>query len=400
MGVDVVKMQAAGVQAFDRVASRCEGLVAVSWLAGENRTFDKTYRRLGDETRPTAIVLEVTQRDGLALSVVVCLPRSGVPTFETVGKWNFRAPISPTGQKEQLNLLKLKHKLYARRACDMLHALCDFGYADRRGEDPELQPVRWPNVFVQFPTDAARIDEDLLTGLALQAGDNGNFEQQRELLRQQLVVVSGRKTFVSASIVSDEDIAEAVRRDRVVEDFAPVLGAVDRNPFAGGVDQIVVSFQNPADKIFRRRGIIEIDNRTSQLVVDDIAAEIRLAMPEITISDEEIAEAMLSPNELMQVAVDPQIAVETMPDLAEAALRFQASKRAQREATAAELFTALANPSKPLVMHRLSAIQINTAEAWQDLPRPYAGELLAPIDWHPAYKFNPAHTVKPEAQLV
>ncbi len=399
MSVDVVKMQAAGVQAFDRVASRCEGLVAVSWLAGENRTFDKTYRRFGDITRPTALVLEVTQNDGLVLSVAVCLPQNGVPTFETLGKWDFRAPISPSGKKEQLNLTKPKHKLNARRACDMLHAICDFGYADKRGEEPQLQPARWPSVFIPFPTGAARIDEDRLTSLAYRSGDEAQFEQHREMLRKQLFVINGRTTFVAAAIATDEDIEDAVRRDRAVEDFTPVLGATDRNPFAN-VGNVVVSLPNPAEKILWRRGIIEIDNHTSQLVVDDIAAEIRMNMPDIDLSEEEVAEAILSPEEPMQVAVDINYAVENMPQIAATALRFQASKRAQREATDEELFTALANPSKPLVMHRLSAIQVNDIAAWQNLPRPYAGDLLAPIDWQPAYKFNTPPAVKVDAQLV
>lgn len=399
MSVDVVKMQAAGVQAFDRVASRCEGLVAVSWLAGENRTFDKAYRRFGDITRPTALVLEVTQNDGLVLSVAVCLPQNGVPTFKTLGMWDFRAPISPTGKKKQLNLIKLKHKLYARRACDMLYAVCDFGYADKRGEDPKLQPARWPSVFIPFPTGAARIDEDRLTSLAYQSGPEAQFEQQREMLRKQLFVVNGRTTYVAASIATDEDIEEAVRKDRAIEDFTPVLGATDRNPFTN-VGNVVVSLPNPAEKILRRRGIIEIDNHTSQLVVDDIAAEIRMSMPDIDLSEEEVAEAILSPEAPMQVAVDINYAVENMPQLAATALRFQASKRAQREATDEELFTALANPSKPLVMHRLSAIQVNDIAEWQNLPRPYAGDLLAPINLQPAYKFNTPPAVKVDAQLA
>jgi hypothetical protein len=398
--VDIVRMQAVGVQAFDRVANRCEGLVAVSWLAGEGRTFDKPFRRFGDIVRPTALVLEVTQNDGLSLSVAVCYPRNGVPTFETIGCWDFRAPITPRGRNAQMNLNKPKHRLNARRACDMLHAICDFGYADRRGEDPQLEPARWPRVMIPFPAGAERIDEDRLSGLALRIAPEHLFDITRSALRKELVTSRGKTVFVDAKIALDEDVSFAVLRDRAREDFTPVLGALDRNPFINGVDSLVVSLPNPAAKILRRRGIVAIDNHTSQMVVDDIAMEIRMTMPEMTLSEEEVAEAILAPDEPMRVSVDVKTALETMPEAAAESLRFQASKRAQKEATDQELFTALANPSKPLVLNRLSAVQVNDIATWQNPPRPYAGDLLAPIDLQHADTFHVQPVETSDAELV
>jgi hypothetical protein len=269
----------------------------------------------------------------------------------------------------------------------MLHALCDFGYADRRGENPQLSPARWPQVLIPFAPGSEIVDEDRLTALALRTAPEALVDMQRELLRKELVRSNGGTTRVAATIADAEAVADAIRRDRALEDFSPVLGAIDRNPF-GSVGSVVVSFPNPAGKILSRRGIEAIDNHTSQTVVDEIAMDIRLEVPDIEISESEVAEAILDPESPLRVAVDIKTAIETMPDTTATILRHQTSKRAQREATDQELFTALANPSKPLVMHRLSAIQVNDIAAWQNLPRPYAGDLLAPIDWQPAYRFN------------
>lgn len=386
-GKDIARLQAVGVQAFDKVAARCEGLAAVQWLAGENRTFDEQRRRFGDVTRPTALVLEVTQNGGLVLSIALAKPRDGVPTFETLGKWNFRAPIVPGGKREQLNGNKFQHRLNAKLGCKLLHAINDFGYADRRGENPKLQKVRWPVVWVPYPTGSDVIDEDRLTALALRTAPEALCDKQRALLRAELVRQEGRNTLVSAAIAVREDVVDAILRDRAIEDFSPVLGATDCNPFSN-LENLVISFNNPAHRILSRRGINEIDNYTSQTVVDDIATEIRMTMPDVELSEEEVAEAILNPDEPLRVTVDIKTAVENMPERVASALRFQAHRRAKREATDNELFTALANPDKPLVMYRHSAVQVNDIAAWQNLPQPYAGDLLAPIDWQPAYKFN------------
>jgi hypothetical protein len=136
------------------------------------------------------------------------------------------------------------------------------------------------------------------------------------------------------------------------------------------------------------------------MVVDDIAMEIRMTMPEMTLSEEEVAEAILAPDEPMRVSVDVKTALETMPEAAAESLRFQASKRAQKEATDQELFTALANPSKPLVLNRLSAVQVNDIATWQNPPRPYAGDLLAPIDLQHADTFHVQPVETSDAELV
>jgi len=117
--VDIAKTQANIIAAFDRVAARCEEFVAVSWLAGEGKKFDSPVRRFGDKVRPSALVLEVTRHAGLNLSAAMALAdRAGNVWLETLGKWDFRAPISPKGFGSQLNMTKQKHRLNAKRGCE------------------------------------------------------------------------------------------------------------------------------------------------------------------------------------------------------------------------------------------------------------------------------------------
>jgi hypothetical protein len=384
---DIVDLQVKSLRAFERVAGRCVGMVGANWIAGEGRTFDTPYRRFGDVVRPGILSVEVTGNGGLILSLSICRPDNGVPVFETYGKWDLWAPISKNGRGAQLNLNKPKHRLNVKRACDILHKLCDLGYADKRGENPQVEPCKWPDVVIPFSAGAEIIDEDKLTALAIQKAPVELIEQMREQLRVEYVRHNGAMTLVNAAIVPDDAVVMAVRQDRALEDYTPVLGAVDRNTLAD-LNHIQVHLPNPAGKILARRGLEAVSNHTAQWVVDEIAEEIRMTVPDIELSEEEMAEAILDPNSPMAVSVDIKTAMEQMPDAAETALRFQAPKRSQREATRQELFTAVANPGKPITLRRLSAVQLNTAEEWQNTPAPYAGNILSPLKFATAYKLN------------
>jgi hypothetical protein len=70
------------------------------------------------------------------------------------------------------------------------------------------------------------------------------------------------------------------------------------------------------------------------------------------------------------------------------------------EATDQELIVAALNPEKPLVLKRLSAVQLCDIADWQDMPAPYAGALLAPLDWTPSSKFAVLNTVEATAETT
>jgi len=390
--VEIAKTQAKIIAAFDRVAARCEEFVAVSWLAGEGKKFDSATRRFGDKVRPSALVLEVTRHAGINLSAAMALAdRAGNVWLETLGKWDFRAPISPKGFGPQLNMNKQKHRLNAKRGCDMLHNICNYGYADKRGETLSFDPCRWPTVYIPV-RDHMRIDEDKLTALSIQNAPPALVETYRRKLRESMTRVFGNKTYINVAALTPDDakaVSTAVKHDAAIEDFSPVLGDLDRNPF-GSVGDITVSLPNPAGKILARHGL-ETAEGMPQWIVDDILRGMYAELGDIQPAEDEMCDALISPDQTLEVTIDIKTAIEKMPSAAASFLRAQAPKRAQREATDEELFTAAMFPDKPLVLSRLSAIQVSRASEWQNTPLPYRGELLAPVEFVPKkHKHRPA----------
>lgn len=382
--MDIAKTQATIIAAFDRVAARCEEFVAVSWLAGEGKKFDAPLRRFGDRVRPSALVLEVTRHAGLTLSPAMALAdRAGNVWLETLGKWDFRAPISPKGFGSQLNMNKQKHCLNAKRGCDMLHNICNYGYADKRGEKVNFEPCRWPTVYIPV-RDHMRIDEEKLTALAVQNAPSELVETYRRKLRDSMLREFGNKTYINVAALTEEsaqDVTKAIKHDAAIEDFSPVLGDMDRNPF-GSVSDMTAPLPNPAGKILARHGL-ETAEGVPQWILDDILREMYAEVGEIKPTESEMCTALLSPDQPLEVTIDIKTAIAQLPSAAATYLRSCAPKRAQREATDEELFTAAMFPAKPLVLSRLSAIQVNWAAEWQNTPFPYRGELLAPVEFVP-----------------
>jgi hypothetical protein len=327
------------INQFDRIGHLVEGLAAVSWLPGEGRTFDDTIRYGYDEVRPLAVVLETTANGGLTCSLAISRPHKGRLVFVTHGKWDFRAPIVPGGRMQQMDLNNPQHRLNATRAIDALHKILDFGFACKRGEAPVLAQPVWPDVLT-LP--------------------NGRF----------------------------------------VEDYAPVLGAQDRNPL-GAVREIAVKIPNPAAKILARRGMDSAAQAEKDpALFEELAAEIRSAAPDMELSESAVCEALLDPDAPVSVSVDIKAAINTRPADAAQYLRRQVSRRVASEATDQELLVAALNPEQPLVMKRLSAVQLCDIADWQDMPAPYAGAFLSPVDWKPSSKFSVLDAVEATAEAT
>ncbi len=331
--MDISEIQIKMVQQFDRIGHLAEGLAAVSWLPGEGRDFSDSIRYGYDEIRPLAVVLETTANGGLTCSLAISRPHKGRLVFVTHGKWDFRAPIVPGGRQQQMDLSNPQHRLNAKRAIDALHKVLDYGFAVKRGEAPKLAQPIWPDVM---------------------ALPNGRF----------------------------------------VEDYAPVLGAQDRNAL-GTVPAITVRIPNPAAKILARRGLESVEQaERDPALFEELAAEIRSSSPDMELSESAVCEELLDPSSAVTVSVDIKTAVATRPADAAAYLRRQVSRRAANAATDHELLIAALNPDQPLVMKRLSAVQLCDIADWQDMPEPYAGAILAPVDWKPSNKFSVLDTVE------
>ena len=371
---------------FNRVADICVGLVGSEWLPGEMRTFNDRTRKLRDAKRPLALNLEVTQNAGLTLSWATSHAQNGRLVFQTRGKIDFHAPIVSGGRGSQLNLDRPKHRLNCKLACDILRKISDVGYAVLRNESPRLETPRWPKLYMLFQPGREIVDHDKLTALAMAAAPAELVEQYRNMLYQDLVQIDGKMIRIAASILPDSVLADGISNNLVVEDYSPVLGAVDRPLELSLADDVEIDVPNPAAKILARRGIDDVEN-VAQWVLDELTTEFRAELPEYSLSEESVCGALLDTDAPVTVAVDIKTALLHHPAKAAVELRRLASGRAQREATDQELLAAALSPGQPVVLNRLSKIQVNTTDAWQDsMPSWSAGDFLAPVNWQPAHR--------------
>jgi len=382
---DLAGFHADTVRNFSRVADICVGLFGNEWLPGAMATFNNRLRRPWDATRPLALNLEVTQHGGLTLSWATAHPSNGHLIFQTRGKVDFRAPIISGGRGNQLNLARPKHRMNCKLGCDILRKIADIGYATLRGESLQLAEPKWPKLYMSFQPGHEVVDHDKLTALAMAAAPAELIEQYRNMFYQDLVTVDGKMIRVAAAALPDELLADGISNNLVVEDYSPVLGAVDRPLDIGAADDVEIELPNPAAKILARRGIDDVEN-VAQWVLDEMSVEFRAALPDYALSEESVCDAFLDTDSSVTVAVDIKTAIVSHPQAAAVQLRRVASGRAQREATDQELLAAALSPGQPVILNRLSKIQVNTVDAWQEsMPAWYGGDFLAPVNWKPAH---------------
>lgn len=397
--MDLLNLQVENVLAFDRVSHLLNGMAAVSWLPGIQSTFDRKHRLPSDRTRPVCLVLEAAQ-ENLTLSAAIAWPRNGKLHFNIYGRWDFRAPISEDGRDAQLNINKVKHRLNASRGVDMLRAMLNYGFDSLRGSAVDLPEPRWPRAYVVFPHGREVIDGRKLDFLAGQQAPEALADMYKEQLRHELVDFSGELVQVDVKIVPDVEIARAIRQNRLVEDFSPVLGVRERNP-AKDIKTIEIRLvNNPAGKILARHGI-ENPETVSSDVFDQLSAEFTAEVNSVfqqpvTLTESVICEALLEPTKPVPVTMSLEQAIAEGQGHAVAnAMRQVSNKRINKEATESELLAAARDITQPLVLNRLSTVQVNTVSAWQELPPQYSGSILAPIDWVPRHALNAAMRPEP-----
>lgn len=397
--MDLLNLQVENVLAFDRVSHLLNGMAAVSWLPGIASTFDRKHRLPSDRTRPVCLVLEASE-DSLTLSAAIAWPRRGKLHFNIYGRWDFRAPISENGRHEQLNLNKVKHRLNASRGIDMLRAMLNYGFDNVRGTAVDLPDPRWPRAYVVFPHGREIVDGRKLDILAAQHAPEALVGMYKDQLRHELVDFSGELVAVDVKLVPDDEIARAIRQNRLVEDFSPVLGVRERNP-AKDIKTIEIRLaNNPAGKVLARHGIENVDTVSADVLdqlVTEFTAEVNSVFQQpVTLTESAIYDALLEPTKPVPVtmSLEQALAEGQGHAVANAMRNNAANKRIRKEATESELIAAARDTAQPLVLNRLSTVQLNTVSAWQELPPQYSGSILAPIDWVPRHAVHSA--VRPE----
>lgn len=322
--------QEKSLRAFHRVSHICAGMAAGVWLPGGTETWASVTRKVWQKVRPVAAVVEARPCGAVTLSVAVARPSptSGRLIFRTCGKWDLLLPAIAGGQHSQLNASVAQHRRTTWVGLDLLKAITDFGWATYRGENPVCaSPV--------FPT--------------VEAG---------------------------------------------VEDYSPVLGQAVRNPFvdAAAVYAERVALSNPVSKVLARRGIEAADVEAIDAdTLDEIVGEIRAEMAQVdsvVYEDNDIYSAMVAPDRAIvgtrEFAPGAAYCKAQYDVIRESAHRSERISRTRlHAATDRDLAKAAADVSQPLVLSQLGSIQVASADMWQRLPEPYAGDFLAPADWAP-----------------
>lgn len=132
------------------------------------------------------------------------------------------------------------------------------------------------------------------------------------------------KTLIDSRIVPDDEVANAINNDAALEDFRPVLGQTIANPF-------------------RFRSALHLDTGK-----------------------------MVSLSEIYEGA---------HPDILLAA-RKAVGRSFESGATDSDIVAAANNPQKDMQLSLFSKIQAVPVELLAELPEPYAGHALPPVNWH------------------
>jgi len=374
-GSELVQQQVALLEQFSKVAHVLRGLVAMMWLPGLKQKFSGLRPIAGPEKRPVAIKMEVTESGGLRYSGAIARPKDGKMRYTTIFQYEFTTPMQPGARGETLSS---SNEVLARRALGLLRSLVRFG--ERRLARPGLaQPEapRHPQLLVPFEAGGEAYDEAKLTELC-EGMTPELFESYRERLRHDLTdrtTVPGL-ALVHAAVVADAVLSEALSREIGYEDFSPVLGAPHWNPA-----ERLRQMSNPAAALLAEHGVTDLD-QVDEVLEEQLLAAFRESVPlGERLTDDEIRHALCHPRQPVRCGTG----IEGIDEgrIVEAMRKAAAESRAAWEATDADLLRAAENPAGPLYLSRLSATQICSVETLQELPAPYCGEFLPPLDWEP-----------------
>lgn len=376
---NLLSQQVAELKRFSRVSAALRGLVALMWLPGRQQRFGGP-RAIGgsrDEKmrQPIAVTMEVTETGGLAFSGAVARPRNGKMVYSGIFRYEFTQPMAAGARGA---CLPADNVVLARRAVDMLRSLVRYGErAVSRPRSVRPAAPRHPNFLVPFFAGREEIDTSRLR--ALTAGMKPELvAAYAERLREDLcdrISMQGM-TLVNSAIVPPSIVAEAIEKETGYQDFAPVLGVPHWNP----VEALHV-MPNPAPALLFKHGVTDLEAVQSE-TLDALVAEFRQSVPlGERLTEEEVFDALCNPSAQVNCAAGFE---GFEPHRVALAMRHACgNRRAAWEASDADLLRAARDPRQPLILSRLSATQIVTAESLTALPEPYAGDFLPPLDWRP-----------------
>lgn len=367
------------LEALAPVQHNVAGTAVTSWLAGKHQKFGGLRSIRGRDAyrqpvaRPIGLSLEAMPDGSLSFSGAVSRPRQGRMRYDVIFRYDLTRPMIENGRGATL---PTNNVVLARRALGLLEKLVRYGELSRRHpRRARTEVFRHPQLLVPFAAGSELVDEEKL--LALTEGMQTELVQAyAERLRADMIDRTSQPgvVLVNAAIVPDAAITEAVNREVAMEDYTPVLGVPTDNP--------VVPLTNPAAYLLKKH---DISNAATlpQEKVDALVAEFRaLAFLGDNLTLEEVYDALLDPK---AAALGANGFGETPESVIVQEMRYAAKNRVAQEATDEDLIRAARNPRSPLILSRLAVSQVVSVEDIQ-LPAPYVGHFLPPLDWEPPRK--------------
>jgi hypothetical protein len=329
------------------------------------------FRKGKEPTRPPAVTLEPT-RTGLMLGLVISRPKNGKMVYDrTLGRWDFTVPIRPRGPLDATNPT---HRRAAFWACDMAEKLLTYARQVQAGNAPELQPPLFPRLLVPFYTGEEQIDA------AKQAANPDAVIDRTAMPGLSLV---------DARIAVDDFVARSIDENMAWEDHRPVLGQQVPNPFRN-MSTINIKIDNPTRLLLQRRNLARADVVT-QAVLDELVREFWAETANRDIPVEVIYDALLNPDAPVLLPTPIYAARLNMPEQFLTAARTAIGPLSDAVSDA-DILAAIENPQQDMSASHRSKIQICAVEDLQELPAPYGGSVLPPVNWRPAsrQKISPA----------
>lgn len=310
--------------------------------------------------RPTYILLSAESFSGLVLNLVESRPVNGKLEYRVRQQYNYTlAPEVGCGPGARFDA---RQHVIMTAANNLLQELVN------TAEKP-VGRLSMPRLVVM--TKRIKIDERKLRALAenVDPALRDLFITRR---REESEIVSHGQLFGDAELLYDGEIRAAFNNDLAYEDYEDLLGAEYINPA-----RKVFLAANPALALLREAGVHKIKaGEQSDSLIASLLPKMRerLPWPELATA-EDLLEALANP----AAPINFSVKVSELPSsVVVRAMRaaLPPASALREHVTDEELLEAARDPSKPLIVHAYSKIQVFNTSELVNLPNYASGSLV------------------------
>lgn len=310
--------------------------------------------------RPTFVMLSAGENCSLTLNVAESRPNNGKLQYKVTRQHNYT--LSPEVGCGFGPRLDAQHHVIMTAANNLLQELINTA-------SKEPGSVALPKLVLM--TKRIKVDDRKLRAVA-ESVDEALRDLFIKKRREESEIISHGQLFGDAELLYDGEIKAAFNNELAYEDYEELLGAEHINPA-----RKVFMAANPAMALLREAGVHKLPaGAQSDAIIAEILPKMRerLPWPELA-TDEDLLEALAKPTAPVNFSVKiSQLPSSVIVRAMRAALPPAAALR--EHVTDDELLEAARDPSKPLVVHAYSKIQVVLTEDLRDLPNYATGSLV------------------------